>query len=58
MFSEGLEVTYKKMNGTIDFVCDQYVVISVSFKQRGSPARLLVFAENYDQIELVKASTK
>lgn len=58
MFSEGLEVTYKKMNGTIDFVCDQYVVISVSFKEGGSPARLLVFAENYDQIELVKASTK
>jgi hypothetical protein len=58
MFFEGLEVTYKKMNGIIDFICDQYVVIQVSFEGSASPARLLVFTENYDQIELIKASTK
>lgn len=58
MFFEGLEVTYRKMNGIIDFVCDQYVVVRVSSKEGRTPARLLVFTENYDQIELMKASTK
>ena len=58
MFSEKLQVRYKDMNGIIDFVCEKYVVIQVSFEGGASPARLLVFTENYDQIELIKSSTK
>lgn len=58
VFSENLDVIYRGMYGTIDFVCDQYVVVKVVSEKSRSAPRLLVYRENYKDIEILKASTK
>jgi hypothetical protein len=58
IFSENTQVIYKQLYGFIDFVCDSYVVIQVQPNVKRNPARLLVFRENYKEIEILKASTK
>lgn len=46
------------MYGTIDFICDQYIVVKVISEKSRSAPRLLVYRENYKDIEILKASTK
>lgn len=58
IFSEGVEVKYKDMYGIIDFVCESYIVIEVSSPLSENPARLLIYKENYNQIDISKASNK
>ena len=58
IFSEGVEVKYKDMYGIIDFVCESYIVIEVSSPLSENPARLLIYEENYNQIDISKASNK
>ncbi len=58
IFSEGVEITYKGMIGVIDFVCDTYVVLKVSSPLSVNPSRLLIYKENYNQIDISKASNK
>lgn len=49
---EGTEVTYMNMNGVIDFTGTSYVVIAIPSPR--SPARLLVYRENYKDIEVIE----
>ena len=58
IFSEQTEVTYNGMYGVIDFICDHYVVVKLTPKANTNPARLIVYRENYKQIQILKASTK
>lgn len=58
IFSEGTEVTYSEMFGVVDFICDRYVVLKLNSKVNINPARLIVYRENYKQIQILKASTK
>jgi hypothetical protein len=58
IFSQNTQVIYKEMQGVIDFVCDKYVVIVLHTKPQCSPPRVLVYRENYKQIEILKASTR
>ena len=58
IFSEGVEVKYKDMYVIIDFVCESYIVIEVSSPLSENPARLLIYEENYNQIDISKASNK
>lgn len=58
IFSEGTEVIYKEMCGMIDFICDHYVVIKLNPKPNSNSARLIVYGENYKQIQILKASEK
>lgn len=58
IFSENTEVTYREMSGVIDFVCNSYVVLKLPSKPDRNPARLIVFRENYKDIQILKASNK
>lgn len=58
IFSEGTEVTYNGKCGVIDFVDESYVVVQFPPAPDRSPPRVLVFRENYKQLEIAKASTK
>lgn len=58
IFSEQTEVTYNGMYGVIDFICDRYVVLQITSKTSTSPVRLIIYRENYKQIEILKASEK
>ena len=46
------------MQGIIRFVCDKYVVVEITAKKAFSAPGLLVFREDYEKIEIFKASTK
>jgi hypothetical protein len=50
-FVEGMEVVYMNMNGLIDFIGQSYVVVRISSPL--CPARLLVYRENYKDIEVI-----
>jgi hypothetical protein len=52
MFEEGTKVSYESMEGVIDFVGDNYVVIELKKSQNRSPARLLVYRHNYKLIQV------
>jgi hypothetical protein len=58
IFSKGVEVKYKGMYGVINFVCGSYIVLEVSSSLSANPARLLIYKENYNQIDISKASDK
>ena len=57
-FAEGTEVIYKGSYGVIDFIHETYVVIKLPAAPNGNPPRVLVFPDNYKEIEIAKASTK
>jgi hypothetical protein len=52
IFEEGASVIYKGMNGVVDFICGKYVVIQVDAKPNQTPARLIVYRDNYSNITL------
>lgn len=58
IFSEQTEVIYNGMSGVIDFICDQYVVVKFNPSPNCNPPRLIVYRENYKQLEIKKASGK
>lgn len=58
IFSEQTEVIYNGMYGVVDFICDQYVVLKLNPKPNCNPPRLIVYRENYKQIQITKASDK
>jgi hypothetical protein len=59
IFAEKTEVYYKGMLGMIVFVCESYVVVSISPKSSNHKSpRLLVYPECYKEIEIPKSSTK
>ena len=52
IFEEGASVIYKQMDGVIDFIGTQYIVIRMNAKPNQTPARLLVFREDYSKITI------
>lgn len=46
------------MYGKIDFICESYLIIERTAVSGRKPARLIVYPENYKNIELIKESTK
>lgn len=58
IFSENTEVIYQGMYGVIDFVCDHYIVLKINPLPNKNPARLIVYRENYKQLEISKVSGK
>ncbi len=59
MFSEKTEVTYLGKCGTIDFICEKYIVIKFppASNNHNSP-KVLVYRENYNQVKSTKDSEK
>lgn len=59
-FAEGLEVQYKNNIGTIRFICDSYITICISKfpNERRRDVCILVYRENFNQIKLLKESSK
>jgi hypothetical protein len=58
IFAEKTRVIYKGMYGVIDFVSDTYVVVQLSSPSDRTPPRLLVFREDFKELQIEKASTK
>ncbi len=59
IFAENTQVIYKGTCGVIDFICDEYIVVKLpAAAPDRNPPRLLVFRDNYKDIEIAKASTK
>ena len=58
IFPQGTEVIYHGMYGVIDFVCDHYVVLKLNAPPGKNPARLIVYRENYKQLQISKESGK
>jgi hypothetical protein len=54
IFSQNTQVIYKEMQGVIDFVCDKYVVIVLHTEPQYNPPRLLVYRENFKQLEVTQ----
>lgn len=54
MFEEGARVSYLDMQGIVNFVCNNYLVISLDSAKTRSPARLLVYRKNYSLISELK----
>ena len=51
MFKEGTKVSYMNMKGVIDFIGPNYLVIELNESENRSPARLLVYRQNYFEIK-------
>lgn len=51
MFVEKEEVSYKGMDGIVDFICSSYIVMQVPPASEDlNAARLLIFRENYKNV--------
>lgn len=59
-FAEGLVVQYRDHIGTIRFICDSYVTVCVNKfpDDRRRDVCILVYKDNFDEIKLLKESTK
>jgi hypothetical protein len=57
-FAEGTEVIYNDMQGVIGFVGDTYVVFQIKTKERSKSPGLLVYREDFKNIQILKASEK
>jgi hypothetical protein len=58
IFAQGTEVIYNNMQGVIGFVGDTYVVFQIKTKEGSKSPGLLVYRENYKNIQILKASEK
>ena len=57
-FAEGTQVIYKDMQGTIGFVGDTYIVFQITTKENSKSPGLLVYREDFKNIQILKASEK
>lgn len=59
-FAEGLIVQYKDHIGTVRFICDSYITVCVSRfpEDRRRDVCILVYRDNFDQVQLLKESSK
>ena len=51
MFEEGARVSYLDMQGIVNFIGKNYVVIELNPSTNRSLARLLVYRQNYSEIK-------
>lgn len=59
-FAEGLVVQYKDHVGTVRFICDSYITVCVNKfpEDKRRDVCILVYNNNFDQIKLLKESSK
>lgn len=58
-FSEGVEVKYRNSYGTINFISEKYVTITIKSGDRPvHDVNILVFKEHWHEIKLLKESEK
>ena len=57
-FAQGTEVIYNGMQGVIGFIGDNYIVLQITPKPGSKSPGLLVYRENYKNIQILKASEK
>ena len=58
-FSEGTKVIYNGMQGFVSFVCEKYITVCIkTFEDRSKNVCLLVYPEQWEQIQLLKQSEK
>ena len=57
-FSEGTEVIYNGVQGMIGFVGDSYIVFQITTKESSKSPGLLVYREDFKNIQILKASEK
>jgi len=58
-FYSGLEVRYNQHVGFIDFICEKYITICLKkFEERSRSVCLLIYPEQWKEIELLKQSDK
>jgi hypothetical protein len=57
-FAQGTEVIYNGMQGVIGFIGDSYIVFQITTKEGAKSPGLLVYRENYKNIQILKASEK
>jgi len=57
-FPQNTQVIYKEMQGVVVFVAEKYIVIELYTKPQFNPPRVLVYREDYNKIEILKASTR
>lgn len=50
MFAEKQPVMFKNMTGLITFICNNYVVMEISPAKGRSPAKLLIYCQNFKDI--------
>ena len=60
VLAEGLDVQYKQYIGTIRFICNSYLTLCISQfpEERRRDVCILVYREEFNQIKLLKESTK
>lgn len=58
IFSLNSEVIYNQMLGKIVFICENYLVVEFSAVDNRKAPKLLVFRENFKNIQLIKESLK
>jgi hypothetical protein len=59
-FAEGLVVQYKGHIGTVRFICESYITVCVDRfpEDRRRDVCILVYRNNFDQVQLLKESSK
>jgi hypothetical protein len=59
IFSSGLEVFYKDLYGTVNFICDTYITITVvKGKYPNGDVNVLIYRKDWKEVRLVKESSK
>lgn len=53
ILSEGTEVIYKDNHGTIDFVCDSYVVLQIKSDEKINSPRSVIYKKFLDEIQIL-----
>ena len=57
-FAKGTEVIYNNVQGVIGFVGDTYAVFQIATKERTKSPGLIVYREDFKNIQILKASEK
>ena len=57
-FATGTEVIYNGVQGVIGFVGDSYIVFQITTKESSKSPGLLVYREDFKNIQILKASEK
>jgi hypothetical protein len=60
VFSRDVQAYYEDYEGTIRFVCDQYISFCIHKfpNQKGKDVCMLIYREDFHKIELIKESEK
>ena len=57
-FAEKMEIRYKDMVGTISFIGDSYITVSLPAVNNRNSAKLIVYREDFNLVKSFKDSEK